>query len=213
MELTSQVITYCADIGSIPQGNFGWAKGESGKITHRGSSIADLAIQVTENLQERRPVSLGFECPLYLPLRTDVEKMRQAREGEGNRAWSAAAGRAVLIPGLWQSVWLLYTIQEKLDYQEKGFVDWEEFRQAGRGLFVWEAFVTGDAKAGDDIPGAHAEDAAIAVKSFQEALPEPWEANAVHEDSVYSLIGAGLLRAGWSDDLELLSTPCLAIRS
>lgn len=204
---------FCADIGSLLQGNFGWAKGESGKIVARGSEITDLTDQVAGDLQKGRAVTLGFECPLYLPLRSDVEKIRKARDGEGDRPWSAGAGRGVLIPGLYQSVWLLQAIQKKLDGQGRGFVDWERFQQEGAGLFLWEAFVSGDAKAPDDVLSTHAEDAAIAVRSFMDALPDPWSANAVREEEPYSLIGATLLRTGWSEDLGLLSQPCLVIRS
>jgi len=59
----------------------------------------------------------------------------------------------------------------------------------------------------------HAEDAAIAARDFLNAMPDPTTANAIEEDSVHSLIGAALLRTGWSDDLQLLETQCLVIRS
>jgi len=76
------------------------------------------------------------------------------------------------------------------------------------GLFLWEAFVTADAKG-----RTHAADAEIAVDCFAGRLPDIPAANAVQETSVHSLIGAALLRTGWSTDLGLLETPCVVIRA
>ncbi len=78
------------------------------------------------------------------------------------------------------------------------FLDWEAFTQAPLGLFLWEAFVTGHAKG-----ETHTADAEIAVRCFTRHLPDITAANAIEETSVYSLIGAALLRTGWSTDLAL----------
>jgi hypothetical protein len=56
-------------------------------------------------------------------------------------------------------------------------------------------------------------DAEIAVRRFAAHLPDIAEANAIHEATVYSLIGAALLRTGWSPDLSLLETSCVVIKA
>ena len=38
-------------------------------------------------------------------------------------------------------------------------------------------------------------------------------ASDIKEEVVYSLIGAALLRTGWSKDLRLLETPCVVIKA
>ena len=87
-------------------------------------------------------------------------------------------------------------------------MDWETFQRAERGLFVWEALVTGRGKT-----ASHESDARIAVDAFQNALPHPTIKNALRSTSrTRSLIGAALLWAGWSKEIGLLSKPCLVIR-
>jgi hypothetical protein len=86
---------------------------------------------------------------------------------------------------------------------------WDSFAAAGTGLLLWEAFVSGASKRGD-----HVADARLAVDAFVRALPDPKAANAVYCTSrVYSLVGAALLRTGWSSDLGLLSQPCLVLKA
>src|SRR6266540_1033323 len=65
-------VVYCADIGSVPNGRFGWARSEPDETTierHRGGTeIIDLADGVGEDLAAGQPVALGFECPLFVPV-------------------------------------------------------------------------------------------------------------------------------------------------
>jgi hypothetical protein len=62
------MIVYCADIGSVPNGRFGWARAdtESSSIErHRGGTeIVDLVESVSDDLRRGAPVALGFECRL-----------------------------------------------------------------------------------------------------------------------------------------------------
>lgn len=85
----------------------------------------------------------------------------------------------------------------------KGFAE----TRAGDALF-FEAFVTGLAKGVD-----HADDALIAAREMQRLLGgEAVYRSAIDEAEVFSLLGAALLRTGWSNDLGLLSSPCLVVR-
>jgi hypothetical protein len=86
--------------------------------------------------------------------------------------------------------------------------DWSVFETAGRGLFLWEAFVTEKAKA-----TTHVDDATIAVACFTAALPNPMSENAVRAERPLSLVAAAAVWAGWSDDLELLRRPSLVLKA
>jgi hypothetical protein len=88
-------------------------------------------------------------------------------------------------------------------------LSWSDFAQATRGLFLWEAFVSGNGKG----QSQHA-DAQRALEALATSRPDPESANAVRvEGPVSSLIGAALLRTGWSSDTGLLSQPCTVIKA
>lgn len=209
-------IVYCAHVGLVSKDRFGWTRSPELRAPYSEtdqSNIGSLARRVADDLAEGLAVALGFECPLFIPVRDKPEEMRKARNGEGNRPWSAATGLGSLNVGLSQTLWLLRMSQTLLEGTGRAFLDWNSFLDAGKGLFVWEAFVSGDANPSESDADSDAEDPAAAVWSFVDALPTPEDENAIEEDSVHSLIGAALLRTGWSDDVELLSTPCLVLRS
>jgi hypothetical protein len=86
------------------------------------------------------------------------------------------------------------------------YLEWEPFAQVGEGLLIWEAFVSAAAKGHSDI-----DDARIAVKAFERALPNP--ATEVTTDRPLSLAGAAALWSGWVADLGALHTPTLVIRA
>lgn len=199
-------IVFCADIGSIATGKFAWVALPSRASGDRPSSLANaVAIQ----LRARCPVALGFECPLFVPINEQEECLGHARPGDGNRSWSAGAGPVVLATGLVQVTWILQEIRKHLHDQISAYLDWSAFKAAGSGLFLWEAFVSGKGKT-----AGHLEDACAAAEAFESALPDPGGVNAVVCSTlVFSLVGAALLRAGWSSDLGLLSQACLVIKA
>jgi hypothetical protein len=193
-----QPVIYAADIGSIAAGNFGWARIdlEQGDIEverdHGWVEIAELVEAVAGDLARRRPVALGFECPLFVPVPPTAQKLGKARRGEGAHPFSAAAGTGALVTGLVETAWVLRSLRERCP-DDAAFLDWTEFVDAGRGLFLWEAFVSGTGKG-----TSHVDDALIAATAFREALPDPWNANAIDAPSPLSLIGSALLWSGWS---------------
>jgi hypothetical protein len=99
----------------------------------------------------------------------------------------------------------LRTVRKELTKQVPAFLDWLEFAAERRGLFIWEAFVSGKAKA-----RGHCNDAAVAVRTFA-AVPVP-KSDILTDDPI-SLVGVALLRSGWSTDLRLLCTPCIALKA
>lgn len=207
-----RLAVYCADVGSIKQGNFGWARAEVPRRAveeERGGAtgIAKLVPAVAEDRTSGLPVALGFECPLFVPVPDDPQRLGAARPGEGTRSFSAGAGTGALVTGVVQAAWVLREVRERQP-DDDVFLDWEAFDAAARGLFVWEAFVTADAKA-----TTHVDDATVAVECFVAALPDPRGANAVIAEHPLSLAGAAILWAGWSNDLALLHAPCLVLRA
>jgi alkylated DNA nucleotide flippase Atl1 len=206
-------VIYAADIGSIASGNFGWARLDPGQGTAQverndGTEIAELVDAVAHDLDvEERGVALGFECPLFVPVPEDPFLLGTARFGEGNRPFSGGPGTGALVTGLVQTAWILRSLRERCP-EAVAFLDWDQFTGFGRGLYLWEAFVTGKAKA-----ATHVDDALIAAITFSDSLPNPPAANAVEAESPFSLIGAALLWSGWSHEAALLYQPCLVIKA
>src|SRR5271156_5636466 len=89
-----------------------------------------------------------------------------------------------LVTGLVQTAWILRSLRERCP-EAVAFLEWDEFTGVGRGLYLWEAFVTGKAKA-----ATHVDDALIAATTFSDSLPNPPAANAVEAQRPMSLIGA-----------------------
>lgn len=205
-------IIYCADVGSVAAGNFAWARGfeAAGNVTvEGGTDISELVGSIASDVDGNGAVTLGMECPLFVPLRSDPTELTQARHGEGCRPWSAAAGAGSLTTiGLVETVWVLDEVKHRVQRDIPVFLDWNDFRRAGQGLFLWEAFVTVQDKG-----RSHFEDAKRAVLSFAAAMPDVMGANAISENSVYSLIGAALLGSRWSSELALLRPPCIVVRA
>lgn len=206
-----RLTVYCADVGSIKQGNFGWAREAApvGEIEQYrgGTEIAELVDALAEDLAAGVPVALGFECPLFVPVPEDPFRLGAARPGEGTRPWSAGAGTGALTTGLVQAAWVLTELRKRRPH-DSVYLDWGEFESARRGLYLWEAFVTERAKA-----VTHVDDATVAVACFAAALPDPRSASAVSAERPLSLVGAAALWAGWSDDVELLHAPCLVLKA
>ncbi len=197
---------YCCDIGSVEKNRFGWARGEGSEQLVSGTDIRQLVDGVAKDLIEERGVALGFECPLFVPVRSDPLELTSGRRGDGNRPWSAGGGAGSLATGLTEVVWILCELRNRVGPGVQAFLCWQDFLKAKRGLFLWEAFVSGKAHG-----KTHVEDAKRAVRAFAAALPDLESANAIQEPVVHSLVGAAMLRTGWSDQLAVLKTPSVVI--
>lgn len=197
-----QLLVACADVGSVSKGNFGWADSD-GFVGNRPS---ELVGRIAAALASGRPVALGFECPLFVPLPEAEEQLGKGRIGEGSRAWSAGAGCGALATGLVQATWILTEIRKQSQSSNRAHLAWGEFEAAGCGLLVWEAFVSGASKG-----SGHIADAKLAVEAFAARLPRP--ETAVWAMNPISLAGFALLRAGWPIGIEALNIPCLVIKT
>jgi hypothetical protein len=204
---------YAVDVGSIPGRRLGWARADfpGGRVdpdAHE-TEIERLVAAVGGELAAGRPVALGFECPLYVPVPDEASSLGKARAGEANRSWSAAAGSGSMATGLVQAAWTLRTLRNQAP-MASAHLRWDDFMRAGHGLFLWEAFVTAKAKAQDM---THHGDAAIAVERFCDLLPDPTTADEISADHPLSLIAAAALWSGWLEDPAELRNGCLVVRA
>jgi hypothetical protein len=197
----------CADVGSIKANKFGWAGTLACGSEVEGSCIERFAHQIADELRTGKKLAIGFECPMFVPVRKDPARVNSARQGEGNRSWSAGAGTGALATGLVEMVWVMNRVNELLERTPSATFRWADFLESDS-TYLWEAFVTSSAKG-----ARHIEDARIAVERFRSALPEPESANAVHEENVLSLAGAAAIRTGWASSPKVLSEPCLVIKA
>lgn len=199
----------CADVGSVDGGNFGWAildMPDDLEETPKNASITEFADALVDRLREGRSVALGFECPLFIPVRDDPKDLTKARDNEGSRAWSAGPGTGSLVTGLTETVWVFSRVRDRIDIEPPVTFDWEVFQDMEGGLLLWEAFISGDDKV-----GSHHGDAAAAVEFFCKGLPDPEELNMIEESNVFSLVGASLMRAGWDVDRDALEASTLVV--
>lgn len=199
---------YCADVGSIPNHNFGWAGIRASGEYCEGQDIGQLARYVANDV-DCGPVALGFECPLFVPLTSDPEDLLSCRPGEGARAWSASAGVTTLGAGIVECAWILREVRSRCSCDVPLFLNPGRFESTPHGLLIWEAFVTGKRRS------THVQDAALAVEEFGRNWPHLHTADALKCDGMdlISLAGLAALRTGWSADTGLLSEKCLVVRA
>lgn len=198
---------FCADIGSVTKGNFGWFGVQDG-CECQGSDIGEFARTVSASIQSGRGLCIGFEAPMFAPVRSDPLTLTLKRRGERGINWIGGPGASVLVTALAQIPWILTEVLRHCGVVPTLTFDWLTFRSGQAKVFFWEAFVSGDTKG-----TTHVEDAQAAVKAFRAALPDPTAFNAIEEPEVLNLIAASLIRTGWSDDISALAAQCLVIRA
>lgn len=130
---------YCADVGSIKNGNFGWAVVHGGQ-QRGGKKIGELADDVVGSLGAGIKVALGFECPLWVPVPDEPSGLTAGRAVDGNKTWCAGAGVGALATGLTETAWILRQIRQGL--RDKGAtlpcacLDWQGFTGTETGMFL-----------------------------------------------------------------------------
>jgi hypothetical protein len=189
----------------IDNKNIGWAVVDKGYTEH-GSDLDEFVQCFTER-SKGKPAVLGFEAPMFIPHGRPSGKLTGQRHGVNGRPWSAGAGAPVTTIGLAIVSYVLGELRSR-QQSRKALLDWNQWPN-GDDLLLFEAFVSGDNHAG---PGEHRKDALNAAEGFRAALDDLDTANAVVEPDVFSLIGACMLRTGWSDDVSLLRENCVVIR-
>jgi hypothetical protein len=198
-------LVICADIGAVQSGNFGWAAARiDGTHVGEGDNPRGLVELLVHSLRAEIPCALGFEAPLFVPVRNDPAQLTRGRNGEGSRPWSAGAGTGVLATGLVQASWIFRAVYEQLGAVS---VTYGPAELEKSGLLVWEAFVSAKAKG-----ATHIDDARAAVGAFIAAWPDLHRASRVKEDGdVLSLVGATIVWSRICEDDALIRRPCAVI--
>ena len=161
------------------------------------------------------PLALGFEAPMFVPIRTDPERLTAARSGEfgkglPSRPFSASAGTTVLVTGLVVVSYILNTLRPLVP-EAIATLDWRSPLAGPGRLMLFEAFITDQRKTTDT---RHIEDAHLAIAAFQRGMRDPANfQSSVEEPICLSLLGAMMLRTGWATDPAILSRPCLVVRA
>ena len=188
------------DIGRLE--NLGWAI--EGSIVNRSGSNIDECIDALTDALDTGPLALGFEAPMFVPYREDANQLDRCRMGEGDRSFSAWAGACVLAKALVICPYILTGLQRRVPNANATF-DWRSPLSRHDVLF-FEAFVTHER-------ADHVGCAKLALKKFQEGMKEPATLRSdIDEQSTLNLLGAMLVRTGWSKNVEMLSSACLVIR-
>jgi hypothetical protein len=208
------MIAYCADIGSVPEGNFAWAKArrEAGATAVKGgSSIDSLVSGLVADLGDRAPVSLGIEAPLFLPVPVTSPELSRGRDGDGNRSCFASAGACVTTLGLHELAYILGRLKARVPSLDVTLDPAAWRADATNTLLLWEAFVSG---AAHTTSKDHVQDAASGAVRFLDDL-EAGAAPTVTVKApreVLSLAGAVLLWAGLTTNVAELRRATLVVK-
>lgn len=179
-----------------------------GEEAHEPESIDSLMRCVCRQLKCDRPVALGLEMPLSVPVPAEYSRLGKARPCvKGAPPWSGGPGGAVMATGLVQAAWLLREIRAAVGEPPLHF-RWSEFADHRAGLLVWEAFVNGKAKGAD-----HEADARVGLEEFCNQLPEVGDPDADETEHPTNLIAAAAFWAGWDLAADAFRLPCTLVRA
>ena len=193
------------DVGSPKSGNLGWTI-RKGKLKSHGDDLDEFIAEFARHC-DGCPAALGFEAPLFVPIRDKALELTNARKGEGSRPWSASAGATVLTVALPVVTYTLSKLRTRIGGYGAS-LDWKGWDAGFNQLLVWEAFVSGSSK-GDD----HWHDADIAAGAFQDGLDNLDALNAIDEAGVLSLVGAALIHSGWVEpSVSILKASALVVK-
>jgi hypothetical protein len=200
------------DIGK-PGKNLGWFIDGEGHSC--GGNDIDECIEAIAQELDSGSVALGFEAPLFVPVRQEPMLLLKARDGEclpgqPNRPFSAGDGASVLVTALVVVPYVLSELKKKVP-SAHGTLSWHPPPTKPRKLLLFEAFVTDQRKTTAE---RHMEDAKLAVLAFQSGMLDSRNFHsAVTTSECFNLLGAMMLRTGWSSDRAILEQPCLVVRT
>jgi hypothetical protein len=167
------------DIGSVrPPSKFAWTTFDAPgrNLINTGEDPEEAVRVLASALRQGTQAALLLEAPMAVPVpggELDAwRRLGKARDGEGNRPWSAGAGAGALATGLAQGAWML----RQLAVTVPGLVATTQpgsWRRGAAQLLLAEAFITADGKPEPVPAGQHAADAAAAGLAFVELLDSP----------------------------------------
>ncbi|MBY3195076.1 hypothetical protein [Rhizobium laguerreae] len=104
---------------------------------------------------------------------------------------------------------LVPAILDRLASNVPGITAWQDWTRkpenAGE-ILVFEAFVT------TGVSDGHAEDAKLAAYAARDVLAQATPASGLGEEPCMSMLGAALLHAGISDEIDELRRQCLVVK-
>lgn len=150
---------------------------------------------------------------LPVPGALDWRSLGKARQGEGNRPWSAGAGAGVLATGLAQTAWILdalATYQPDLTVTTQA----DRWQRGHARLLLAEAVVSGTGKPVLVSTSQHAADAAAAGKEFVHRLGNDALTSDVHcaPDAAVNLLAAAALWARLRIDCDEVRRDVLVVK-
>jgi hypothetical protein len=204
------MIIFAVDIGSElsskKKENFAWSnsKGDSGK------KLQSLLDSMLSFLPDNK-ISIGFECPLYFDVYD--EKVNRQRLIDEGRSWSASAGATSMATGLAQTNFIFRRLKSEFTSLKYRVVTSPKDLKLDYNIFIWEAFITGNAKFRDKKnPNAHIEDCKIAIKEYKRVVKNKKLKEKIYKFECMSLIGAILMRNGCVTNENVLSQRPLVIK-
>ena len=142
---------------------------------------------------------------MFVPYGRVLDRLTSARIGEGNRPWSAGAGAGALATALVVVPHILDRLKQKAP-EARASLNWKQPPIGAHELLMFEAFVSHRAKGLD-----HVDDARLATAKFEASCDHLDGGNAIGEEHCLGLLGAALLRSGWTTDLSVLNAPVLVV--
>ena len=224
------VPVFAVDVGRADC--LGWAvclpemKGRPRRANKALRGFDPLVEMVAAQFKKHRKIAIGFEAPLFLPVRDDINRLTAARSGESGPSkgritafpWSAGAGATAALLSLPLMGRFFRELALLLGTRPAVFFDWQAFSLADQGIFIWEAFVVGDAKSTFSGIDGHNEDARIAVAAFLMKMAAARRGLmksdvTVTDGPVLSLPAMALLREGWQITPAQLAEQGLVVKA
>jgi hypothetical protein len=202
------------DIGSPRRKNLGWSI--VGPDCSEGTDLNDCISKLAAALK-KGPLALGFEAPMFVPMREEPTELTMAREGECvngvNRAFSGGPGAAVTVTGLVVVPFVLSKLKTECP-KAQATIKWHSRPFLPGQLFLFEAFVTNRGPGQPEL-NCHIEDAKLAAQKARGGLLETakLDSDVTTEPASMSLLGAMMLRTGWTKDPSILAEQCLVVKA
>ncbi|MGE5290659.1 MAG: hypothetical protein ACM3ML_26405 [Micromonosporaceae bacterium] len=208
------------DVGSVgPPSKFAWAgfDAPTREVLLSGDDPQTAVSALVAGLAWGGQAALLLESPLSVPVPSGQEDawrwLGRARDGEGNRPWSAGAGAGVLATGLAQGAWMMRQLAEAVPGLT-ATTQPDLWRSGAAQLLLAEAFVSASGKPVPLPASQDAADAAAAGGALVELLDAPGPLASMVRCSPhgsFNLLTAMALWAGLSIDPGELQQDVLVI--
>ena len=159
------------DIGSPQRNNIGWAI--VGPLARTGTDL-DTGIEAFVEAVGAAPLALGFEAPMFVPMRDRPNDLTRARNSERNQAFSANVGATTLVTGTVVVPYVLDRLRRAVA-DAGATLNWQEWLRGEAGgpqLLPFEAFVS-NRGGSRNTKTRHVDDALAAAQALHAKLTAP----------------------------------------